>query len=203
MTSPMGRASGSEYGVANVLPAVLFLPCRPDSRESVPPKTASLVPGTKTRPRPDDRLNSSRDGRPHEVLRLAQRTGDRQTGNVGRVSTNGVQEVLAMEAAPARPSGATEESPRPDLSDGSRRPNVERGKGRKRVIAETGNPSLGTNRRQVSGTRQSTRTLRPTLDNLRLKPRERDCASYGLVDSAAVSRVSGVRSSLPIRHLGP
>jgi hypothetical protein len=33
--------------------------------------------------------------------------------------------------------------------------------------------------------------------------RERDCASYGRVDDAAVPRVSGVRSSLSIRHPRP
>jgi hypothetical protein len=40
------------------------------------------------------------------------------------LATDGVQDVLAMEVAQTRPSGTTEEPPRTDWPDGSRKPNV-------------------------------------------------------------------------------
>ena len=120
-----------EYGVADVHPALLFLSCRPAGRESVPPETARLVPGTQGKATPNNCLISSGDGRAREVLRLARRAGDREAGNVRRMASDGVQDVLAMEVVQTRPSVATEKPPRTGLSDGPRKPDVGRGKDRK------------------------------------------------------------------------
>jgi len=94
-----------EYGVADVHPAVLLLSRRPGGRESVPPETASLVPGTPDTATPDNSLLSPGDGRAREVLRLARRAGDREAGNVRRMATDRVQDVLAWKSRkPGRPA---------------------------------------------------------------------------------------------------
>ena len=107
-----------EYGAADIHRVVLFLSPRARGRESVPPKTASLVPGTQDETTPDSGLVSSGDGRVSEVLRLAQGTGDREAGDVRPMASDGIQDVLAMEVAQTRPSGATERAPRIGIRDG-------------------------------------------------------------------------------------
>lgn len=94
-----------EYELADFHPVILFLRCRPVGRESVPSKAVSLVPGTQSQARPNNGLISSRDGRARQVLQLVRRTGDREAGNVRRMASHGVQDVMRWKSRrPGRPA---------------------------------------------------------------------------------------------------
>src|SRR5258706_6027648 len=110
-----------EYGVADVHSVVPYLSCRPDRRESVPPKTACLVPRAEGKAAPDNGVSSSRDGRAREVLRLARRIGNREASDVRQMASDCIQDVLAMEVAKARPSGAPEKYLRAGPPNGRRK----------------------------------------------------------------------------------
>ena len=122
-----GTQTFVEYEVADVHPAVLFLSHWPGGRESFPSKTVGHVPRAQGKATPDNGLNSCRDGCASKVLRLARR---REARDIRQMASECLQDVLAMEVAQARTSGAAQRRPRAGSSDGPRKPNMGRGEDR-------------------------------------------------------------------------